>query len=40
MDKVGILSLDMNELSVLLEELGEKKFRAKQIYQWLHQKKH
>lgn len=35
---IDIKSLDLNELTELIEELGDKKFRAKQIYQWLHQK--
>ncbi len=28
----------MNELQELVESMGEKKFRAKQIFEWLHQK--
>lgn len=34
-----ILSLDLGELEARLSELGEKKFRAKQIYRWLHQRR-
>lgn len=34
--KVDIKSLNLKELTVFIEELGEKAFRAKQIYQWLH----
>ena len=35
---VDIKSLNLEELISFIEELGEKKFRAKQIYQWLHVK--
>ena len=38
MEKIDIKSLNLKELKVLLEEMGEKAFRAKQIYQWIHQK--
>lgn len=34
-----IRALTIEELEVVLEELGEKSFRAKQIYSWLHEKK-
>ncbi len=37
--KKDILSYDLNELSDEIELLGEKKFRAQQIYEWLHTKK-
>ncbi len=37
--KKDILSLDLNELCSELEFLGEKKFRGKQIYEWLHIKR-
>ena len=33
-----IKSLNLTELTALLEEMGEKAFRAKQIYQWIHEK--
>ena len=37
MDKrVDIKSMNMVELVGLIEELGEKRFRAKQIYEWMH----
>ena len=36
--KVDIKSLDLKELTAFVETLGEKPFRAKQIYQWLHVK--
>ncbi|MDE6784628.1 MAG: 23S rRNA (adenine(2503)-C(2))-methyltransferase RlmN [Ruminococcus sp.] len=39
MDKIDILSLDIAELQELIIEMGEKKFRAKQIFQWLHVKR-
>lgn len=38
MMKVDIKSLNLNELTAYVGELGEKAFRAKQIYQWLHVK--
>lgn len=37
--KRDILSLDLTELEKELISMGEKKFRAKQIFNWLHQKK-
>ena len=36
--KVDIKSLDLKELTAFVETLGEKPFRAKQIYQWMHVK--
>ena len=39
MEKVDILSLDLAELEEALAAIGEKKFRAKQIFQWLHVKR-
>ena len=33
-----IRSMNMEELTAAVEAAGEKKFRAKQIYGWLHQK--
>ena len=39
MEKIDILSLDIGELEKILVENGEKKFRAKQIFQWLHVKR-
>ena len=38
MEKTDIKSMNLEELSQFVETLGEKRFRAKQIYQWLHQK--
>lgn len=39
MERVDILSLTNDELSAAMAEMGEKSFRAKQIYDWLHVKK-
>lgn len=39
MEKIDILSLSLTELEDIIVSLGEKKFRAKQIFQWLHLKK-
>jgi len=38
MTKYDIKSMNINELEDLLKELGEPKFRAKQIFDWLHAK--
>ena len=38
MEKTDLRSLDYEELQRELAALGEKPFRAKQIYQWLHEK--
>ncbi len=38
MDKIDIKSMNITELEDLLKELGEPKFRAKQIFDWLHAK--
>ena len=37
-EKVDIKSLDLSELQTFIESIGEKKFRARQIYEWMHQK--
>ena len=37
--RIDILSLNLDELSEIINEMGEKKFRAKQIFQWLHVKR-
>ena len=37
-EKVDIKSMNITELKQYIEELGEKGFRARQIYQWIHQK--
>ncbi len=36
--ETDIKSMNCEELEDFIESLGDKKFRAKQIYQWLHQK--
>lgn len=38
MDKKDIKSLDLKELKIEIETLGEKAFRAKQMYEWMHVK--
>ena len=38
MDKKDIKSMDLDELKKDMEELGEKVFRATQIYEWMHVK--
>ena len=37
-NKIDIKSLNLEEMIQLVAEMGEKAFRAKQVYQWLHQK--
>ncbi len=37
--KIDILSLELPELEEILVKMGEKKFRAKQIFEWLHIKR-
>lgn len=39
MEKIDILSLGLQELQDEIVKFGEKKFRAKQIFQWLHVKR-
>jgi 23S rRNA (adenine2503-C2)-methyltransferase len=38
MDKMDLKSLNLEELTGFVESLGEKPFRAKQLYEWIHQK--
>ena len=38
MDRKDIRSMTIEELKVLMGELGEKPFRAKQVYGWFHEK--
>lgn len=38
-NKIDILSLELPELEKIIQEMGEKKFRAKQIFEWLHVKR-
>lgn len=37
-EKIDIKSMNLNELKDFMVEIGEKPFRAKQIYEWLHVK--
>ena len=37
-EKIDIKSMNQKELIAFMEEMGEKAFRAKQIYQWIHEK--
>lgn len=37
-EKRDIKSMNLKELTSFMEEIGEKGFRAKQIYQWIHEK--
>ena len=38
LELIDIKSMDDAQLQAYFEQLGEKKFRASQVYQWLHQK--
>lgn len=38
-EKLDILSLSLDEIIIELDAMGEKKFRAEQIFNWLHVKK-
>ena len=38
MNKKDIVSLSLGELKIEMEGIGEKAFRAKQVYEWLHVK--
>ena len=38
MEKIDILNLNLEELQKVLLDMGFKKFRATQIYEWLHKK--
>ena len=37
--ELDIKSMTMPQLKAVMEELGEKPFRAKQLYEWFHQKR-
>lgn len=37
MEKTDIKSLDYDELKDFFVSIGEKPFRAKQVYQWMHE---
>ncbi len=39
MEKYDILSMNLPELQAVIQEMGEPKFRASQIYRWLHVRK-
>ena len=39
MEKININELTFEELENFIEELGEKKFHARQIFKWLHREK-
>ena len=39
LEKIDILALTREELAAEITAMGEKAFRAKQIYEWLHVKK-
>jgi 23S rRNA (adenine2503-C2)-methyltransferase len=38
MDAVNLLGLDRDALAAFCEQLGEKRFRATQLFRWIHQK--
>ena len=38
MEKKDLKSMTLEELTEELQAMGEKSFRAKQLYQWMHQK--
>ncbi|WP_310605085.1 23S rRNA (adenine(2503)-C(2))-methyltransferase RlmN [Anaerosporobacter sp.] len=38
MDKRDLKSMNFEQVKIVMEELGEKTFRAKQIYEWMHKK--
>ena len=35
-EKTDIKSMDLEELKTFFSDMGEKAFRAKQVYEWLH----
>ena len=37
-EKTDIKSMNLEELKSYMESIGEKPFRAKQLYQWMHEK--
>ena len=39
LEKIDILALTKEELTAEITAMGEKAFRAKQIYEWLHVRK-
>lgn len=38
MDKLDLKSLNLDELKGVFRDLGEKEFRAKQVFEWIHEK--
>lgn len=38
-EKIDIKSLDLNEIEMIIKDLGQPKYRAKQIFGWIQQKK-
>ena len=38
MEKSDIMSFDMDEICSEMAKIGEKSFRAKQIYEWIYKK--
>ena len=38
MDKIDLKSLNIEELKAVFRDLGEKEFRAKQVFEWIHEK--
>ncbi len=38
MDAVNLLGFDLEGLAAYCEQLGEKRFRATQLFRWIHQK--
>ncbi len=38
LDKEDIKSFDYNEMKIFVESIGQKSFRAKQLYEWIHKK--
>ena len=37
-DKVDLKSMNLAEMTEFIVSIGEKPFRAKQVYQWIHEK--
>lgn len=35
-EKIDIKSLDIEQLKILMQDMGEKPFRGKQLYEWIH----
>ena len=39
-EKTDIKSMNLEELKSYMESIGEKPFRAKQLYQWMQNRQH